>query len=109
MPRMRGDRQTQVLWEDLRPWVEQLWEDHHARVEVHVTLVPEDWKLNQAIELEVFRSGVGKERKVIWSDWKQLSLTTHGGAEALALQLISKALLELEIEQERAQRQMPLL
>jgi hypothetical protein len=49
MPRMRGERQTQVLWEDLKPWIEQLWEDFHARVEVHVTLVPEDWHLNQAL------------------------------------------------------------
>lgn len=102
-------KQTQVVWEDLRPWVEQLYAEFHARVDIEITLVPEDWRIVSAVSVSVYVPHVGDRRDCLWHDWLKLEPTVTGGAESLALRLVSKALLELSADRDRSERQSQLL
>jgi hypothetical protein len=97
-------KQTQVLWEDLSPWIEQLYEEFHARVDISVSCLPEAWKLTSAVSVVVFVQGLGKERRVLWECWKPLQKRVGGAAESVVLQMISQALLELSADRDSAER-----
>ena len=102
-------RNTQVAWEDLKPWIDQLYEEFHARVDISVSVLPETWKLTSAVSVAVYTQGLRAERRELWADWKPLEPTVYGGVESAVLRMISQCLLELSGDRERSERQATLL
>jgi len=101
-------KQTQVVWGDLEAWIQQLYEDHRVRLQIGVFLpVPGD-NIKPGVRLEAVRYGVGGAKETVHSDWRVIDAGVSGITEHLVLQMASALLLELEREQERAQRQAPL-
>ena len=47
---------TQVVWEDLRAWVEQLWGTHGVQVEVLIRLVPSKAGIASAVIVNFIRA-----------------------------------------------------
>lgn len=100
-------KQTQVVWADLEPWVQQLYEDHHIRCEFTSFLPVADDSIPPGVWLEAYTFwGVGG-RKVVKRDWATYDPTVSGVVEQLCLRMISKLLLEVEADKERAERQAP--
>ena len=93
-----------VRWVDLQPWIDQIWEELHAKVDISVVLIPEAWHLHSGVTVTLFRSGVGKERQDIWINWTAFDRNQVGAAESAALKLIAQALLEIQRELEAAKR-----
>jgi hypothetical protein len=94
-----------VVLEDLEAWHQQLWEEVHAHCCYEVYDPPAGWDIRPAVTLRVVRREVGKEQKVLWEDYATITRSESGAIEAAMLRLASKALLELQGDMERAQRQ----
>lgn len=98
-------KQTQVVWADLEAWQQQLLEDHQIRCDFDVAVfLPQD-SVQSAIVMEAYRCVPGKHRELVKRDYFYIDLTVSGHAEQGALRMISKLLLEVENEKERAERQ----
>jgi hypothetical protein len=95
----------QVWWQDLEAWVQQLHEEFGAYVHCEVCLPPAGYGLSVAVRISVTARGVGKEQRELWSDWAPFNWSDSGHCEKVALQLVSRALLELSSEKERSERQ----
>lgn len=102
-------KNTQVVWEDCAPWIDQLYEEHHARVDISVSMIPEAWHLTSAVSISVFVQGVGEQKRELWAGWTRLEKTVYGSAESAVLKMVSQALLELSADKERSERQAVLL
>jgi hypothetical protein len=87
------------------PWIEQLYGDHGVQVSIQVHILPERCGLNPTVEVELFRVVNGPKIEVIRRDTQVLLTEDVGHAEALALRMLSRGLLDLENEKERAERQ----
>lgn len=100
----------QVWWLDLEAWVQQLHEQFGGYCHIEVALPPGGYGLKQAVRLEVVKRGVGKEQDVLWEGWQHFNWGDSGHCEKVALQLVSRALLELSGDAERSERlaQLPL-
>jgi hypothetical protein len=94
----------QVWWQDCEAWVQQLYEEHGGYVHCEVCLPPGGHGLQTAIRISITARGVGKEQRELWSDWAPFNWTDAGHAEKVALQLLSRALLELSADAERSER-----
>lgn len=97
MSRRRWDeRNYQTTWEDLRPWLDQLYTDHGVRVTVEVVLSGVPDGLRPVVRV------VGRQRhsdppdRVVFEDYSVFELRSMGQAERNALALISTALLTLD-------------
>lgn len=103
-------RDHQVVWADLDAWIQQLWEEFGGQCEFAVDFPAAVHQVKPIITLTVEKRGIGSERKVLWCDYKVLDINSKCSTEALALQLVSAALLELSGDKERAERraQLPL-
>lgn len=99
---------TQVVLRDLEPWVQQLYEDHRVRCELVVSLpVPGDG-VRHGVSLQAYTvDGIGK-RQHIHSDWDVIADTTEGAIESAGIKMVSKLLLSLENDRDRAERCSPL-
>lgn len=95
----------QVWWEDLYAWVEQLHEEHGGYCLITVEMPPSRYGVHAAVRLEVQKRGVGSERKVLWEGYQRFTPADAGHCEKVALQLVSRALLELSADAERSERQ----
>lgn len=105
----QGRKQTQVAWEDCEAWIEQLYEEFHARVDLSVSLLPRSWKLCSAVSAVVYLQGIGKEKRILWESWEKFTPSVVGGAESAAIKLVSRALLELSDRSEEVAEQAALL
>jgi hypothetical protein len=101
-------RQTQVVLRDLEAWVVQLWEDHHLRVRLYVSLPSPGDGIKHGVTLEAYQPLPRGQESIAHRDWRTIEETTSGAIEAAALQMASALLLSLEGDRERAQRQAPL-
>lgn len=99
----------QVVWEDARAWVEQLWGTHGALVTVEMRLMPTKTQVSSAVVVTVERmatNGVpGRQERV----WQVFSPRDPGSAEAAAVQLLSSVLLRWDDEAALAAEQSALL
>lgn len=110
MATRKWDEKTyRATWEDVENWVQALYEDFHlrCRVQVHVA-VPAD-KVDSAVMVEVFRVGARQHTDELWSDWRRLELRAPHHAEHLAIELLSRAWLDLDLGKRQAERQATLL
>jgi hypothetical protein len=98
----------QVVLEDLEAWHQQLYERCHAVCRYEVFDPPSHWKMRPAVTLRVVVPGTGKAERELWCDYSIIGLTESGAIEAAMMRLASKALLELEADLERSERQAPL-
>ena len=95
----------QVVLEDLEAWHQQLDEEYRAHCLYTVKYPAAHWGVSPGVSLEVYTVGVGRERRPLWDGWERISATETGAIEAAMLRLASKALLELQGDTERAERQ----
>src|SRR6185369_11781135 len=94
-----------VVLEDLEAWHQQVYEEMHATCRYEVYDPPSHWNVNAAVTLRVVVVGPGKAENELWSDYSVIKRTETGAIEAAMLRLVSRALLELQQEVERAERQ----
>lgn len=97
----------QTWFEDLRPWVDQLHEDHGLLTHICVSCPPAASGLNWAVIVELVRAAGATPGIVGYRDWAVFNPRDTGAAEAAALLMLSRALLSLdnqkaEIEREQA-------
>jgi len=107
MSRKWDERNHQVTWEDLEPWLQQLEESHGVYVNVEVLLQGLPSGLKPAVRVTGYRVGVGHQRDESFSEWRPFTLRSVGEVEKLSLHIISTALLALESDKERAERGQP--
>lgn len=100
-----GHVHYQVRWIDLEPWLQQLEESHGVYCAVEVLLQGMPAGLQPAVRVTGYTLGVGKNRVEKFCEWKTFSLTAIGEVERWALHICSQALLILDSEAERAERQ----
>lgn len=99
-----GRKTTQVVWEDLRPWVEQLREVHQVRVVVSVFLLATTYKMKPTISVELVAVSGEKAQQVVRREWMGFDATICGSAASAACHLVSRLLLELDDEKARAEQ-----
>lgn len=109
MTKRRGDvpHNTQVRWIDLEPWLEQLYESHGVYVDVVVLLQGLPVGMRPAVRVTGYVMGGGEGKYEKFCEWKTFALESVGEVEKYALHIVSQALLVLDSEQERAERQAP--
>lgn len=96
-PKKAGVRVThQVWWEDCRPWIDQLQEDHGCLVHITISLPPSMSGLLWAVVVECHQAAGAAPRNVVWRDWRDFNPHNTGAAEAAALLLVTRALLALD-------------
>jgi len=106
MKRGVSDKKTfQSTWEDLGPWVEQLYEEHGVYVAFKVLLFAQRHRMKPVVAMSAWRVVQGMREVVVREETRELSLRSVNHAEYLALQMASRLLLDLENEKERAERQ----
>jgi len=95
----------QTYWTDLKPWVEQLYEDHRVYLDIRVHLFSEKHQMKPTVEVRAYRVLQGREIEVVMCQTAVLLPEDQGHAEALVLRMASGMLLYLENERDRAERQ----
>jgi hypothetical protein len=97
-------RTTQVVWEDLRPWVEQLWHGHGVIVQFHVYVTADETGLKPAIRLHAYRPRLRRSDDILQGRWDHFDSRTSGAAASVACRLAARLLLDLDEEKARAER-----
>lgn len=110
---MRGKARNQphytTHWDDLDPWVEQVYYEHGYQTRFIVYLHAETYGLKPGVALELTRPASKGRPEALVRDWDTFQPDVHGAVEGAALRLISKALLTLDNDKWRAERsQVPL-
>lgn len=100
-----GCKDHQVLWRELQPWVDQLFEEHGLRSSIIVSMEATISKLRPTIVVELFRTLPGGKVEMIRREYTQFDVNAKGSAESLAIRMMSRMLLDLDNEKERAERQ----
>jgi len=100
----RGRKPYSAVWDDLQPWVEQLYHDHKVYLDIRVHLFAQDHKMQPTVEVCAYRVGIGHKREEIRRETAVLTTRDIGHAEHLALQMGSRILLDLENELAAAER-----
>ena len=92
---------TQVVVEDVRAWVEQLYSEHRVRLEATVTLPTDGDGIKPGVRLEAFRVRVDGSREAVHSDWVIIRPNVTGEIEGAVLKMASRLLLDLENDRYR--------
>jgi len=91
------DRKThQTFWDDLDPWVEQVYAEHGYQTVFEVYLHSDRHKLLPAVVMRLTKPAVRGGDPALIQDWKTFNPRDIGAVEAAALFLISRALLTLD-------------
>ena len=106
--RRTDERNYQTTWEDLGPWIEQLYQEHRVTVEFMVKLQPTAYELKPAVVMIVTRHLKGQPAIAAQLDWRIINPRCVGMVEREALQMASKLLLDLENEKAAAEQQQTL-
>ncbi len=93
----------QCWWTDLHAWVEQLYSEYGFQTSIELTLPAECHHLNPGVAVTLRKPAVGLKGTVEYREWAIFNPEETGGAEAVALRLISRMLLTLDNEQALAQ------
>lgn len=103
--RQWDEKNYQVTWEDLEPWIQQLEEAHgvYVNVEVHLQGLPVG--LTPAVRVTGYRVGLGHERNEVFSEYRTFALRAVGQVEREALHMLSTALLALDNDKWREEQQ----
>lgn len=107
--RKRTPKNYGVIWDDLRPWFDQLVEEHGLHCRVSVELPWSAAGIHPAVVVEAVRHLGGGAFKVEVREYRRFDSEAYGSAEATALQLVSMMLLTLSHDLEQAERQAILL
>lgn len=99
-----GRKTTQVVWEDLRPWVEQLRETHALRVLVEVHLLAERYGVKPTVVVETYHTVGEKAQKLHRRLWQGFDASVCGSAASAACHLVSRMLLDCDEDKARAER-----
>lgn len=106
---MRGKARNQVhysnTWEALDPWVEQVYYEHGYQTSFTIHVHAETHGLKPAVVMNLAKPVRKPGDVALYSDWEVFEPSIQGAAEGAALRLISKALLTLDNEKWRAERQ----
>lgn len=105
----KARKSHQSYWSDLKPWVEQLYEDHRVYLEIRIHLFSERHDMRPTVAVTAYR--VLSERRIHQVAYETAVLNTEdqGHAEALTLRIVSGMLLQLENEKAQAERQAGML
>lgn len=100
------DRKTHLTtWNDLKPWIEQLFSDHGVHVRFLVSIEAERYGLHPTVTCELYRVLVGPKIEEVRREYRWFDPCVEGAVEAICLQLVSYFLLDLENEKALAERQ----
>lgn len=99
-----GRKQTGVVWEDLRAWVEQLYNHHGVLVTFTVHLLPDSVHLKPGLTMTAYRPRGALPPVVVRTDWRIVDTMVMGHAAKEGLQMVSKLLLELDNEEWQAEQ-----
>lgn len=102
--RKHDERNYQVTWEDLEPWLQQLEEGHNILCDVTVQLQGITSGLKPAVRVCGRRWKVGHEFDVVFEDYRPFELRSVGMVECLALRMLSLALMTLDNDKWLAER-----
>lgn len=106
MPRHNNrGRVHQVWWSDLKPWVEQLYEDHRVYLDVRVHLFAEVHQMRPTVEVRAYRVREGRLIDELMRETTVFCPEDQGHVESIALRMVSGILLTLENEKAEAERQ----
>lgn len=106
MSRRRWDEKNhQVTWEDVEPWIQQLYDEHGVIVTVKVHLEGLCSGLLPAVRVIASKAGLGAELTEVHSDYRTFSLRSIGEVEKLSLHMLSNLLLSLDNDKWRAERE----
>jgi len=94
--RRYDEKNYQVTWEDIEPWLQQLEETHGVYVSVEILLQGLPAGLPPAVRVTGYRLGVGHERSESFSEWRTFTLRAVGEVERDVLHIVSSALLCLD-------------
>jgi hypothetical protein len=97
------EKNYQVTWEDIEPWIQQLEEGHGVYVNVEVLLQGVPSGLPPAVRVTGYRVGVGHEMTEVFREWRTFTLRAVGEVERDVLHLLSTALLGLDNDKWRAE------
>lgn len=95
---------AQVVWEDCRPWVEQLWKHHGVLVAFKISIVPTGSGVKPGVTLECYKRGRKAAEPTLDGRWQTFDATVEGGAARAGLQLVSRLLLDLDNGEAKAER-----
>lgn len=98
------ERNYQVTWEDVEPWLQQLEESHRVLVSVTVQLEGLPSGLKPAVRVLGRRWRVGQQYDTVFEDYRTFELRAIGQVERECLQMLSSALMVLDNEAWLAER-----
>ena len=107
--RGRWTKQHQVCLDDTEAWVQQLEEEHGTQVRWSVYFPTARHGIRPSVTLTCYLPRANGREEPRWFGWENVPGNEVGAVEACMLRLVSKALLELESDRERAERQQTLL
>lgn len=96
---------SQVRWVDLEPWLQQLHEQYGVFVSVEVQLQGLCAGLKPAVRVTGVTYPDGKNAEEKFTDWRVFSLENVGEVEKYVLHIVSQALLVLDNEAWRAEKE----
>lgn len=96
-PNRKWERKVhQVVWEDLRPWVEQLWKGYGVLVTFSVTMIPDESSIDHAVRMTAVKKHAEAGQVELEGDYRYIETDEVGATEAKALMMVSRLLLDLE-------------
>lgn len=101
--RRYDERNHQVTWEDVEPWVQQLYEDHGVYVRFEVVIIPPSLSCRSGVTMRAYRVLVSGKTEAVKDDYKLIALRDVGLVEKHSLQMVSLLLLELENDKAAAE------
>lgn len=97
-----------VTWEDLVPWIDEIYSEFGYRVSFMVYLETSVANLQPTVAIEFYHTLPGGKMELARRDYKSFDIRGQGNLEHEALKIVSHALLEFENERYAAERQQPL-
>lgn len=106
MPAKRrwDEKNYQVTWEDVEPWLQQLEEEHNVYVRVTVVLAGVPCGMLPCVRVEFYRVGIGSKEISVGEDYRAFKLRSIGQVESLVLHMASTALLALDTDKHRQEQ-----
>ena len=99
MPRNAYAHRThQCWWTDLHAWVEQLYAEYGFQTTIELTLPADCHHLHPGVAVTLRKPAVGLKGTIEYREWSVFNPDDTGGAESIALRLISSMLLTLDNE-----------
>lgn len=104
----RWDQKSyRATWEDCDSWVQAFYEDFGYQVSIRVCLVSGPSAVHPAVAVSVFKPLEKMKTEEKWYNYLRLDIRAPHHAEHCAVQLLSRAWLDVDGDRQRAERQAP--